>query len=59
MLESVADLSLIEQAQEVQDTTLQRLGRTEEVVPLVIHLLSKESSFTTGAVHMVDGGRFV
>ncbi|KAK0637877.1 Levodione reductase [Lasiodiplodia hormozganensis] len=59
MLESVADLSLIEQSPEVQDTTLQRLGRTEEIVPLVIHLLSKESSFTTGAVHMVDGGRFV
>ncbi|OMP82995.1 Levodione reductase, partial [Diplodia seriata] len=59
MLESVGDLSIVEQADEVQhDTTLQRLGRTEEVVPLVIHLLSKDSSFTTGAVHMIDGGRF-
>lgn len=33
-----------------------RLGRTEEIAALAVYLASDESAFTTGAVHVVDGG---
>lgn len=33
-----------------------RLGRPEEVAALALHLASNESAFTTGAIHIVDGG---
>jgi 2-keto-3-deoxy-L-fuconate dehydrogenase len=33
-----------------------RLGTAEEVAALVIYLSSDESSFTTGAIHVIDGG---
>ena len=33
-----------------------RLGRAEEIAPLICHLLSDESSFTTGGVFVCDGG---
>lgn len=33
-----------------------RLGRDEEVAALVVYLSSDESSFTTGTVHVIDGG---
>ena len=33
-----------------------RLGRSDEIAPLICHLLSDESSFTTGAVFVCDGG---
>jgi 2-keto-3-deoxy-L-fuconate dehydrogenase len=33
-----------------------RLGRPEEIAALVVYLASDESSFTTGAVHVIDGG---
>jgi 2-keto-3-deoxy-L-fuconate dehydrogenase len=33
-----------------------RLGRAEEVAALALYLASDESSFTTGAVHLIDGG---
>jgi 2-keto-3-deoxy-L-fuconate dehydrogenase len=33
-----------------------RLGRPEEIAALAVHLASDESSFTTGQVHVVDGG---
>ncbi len=33
-----------------------RLGRAEEIAALVAYLMSDEASFTTGAVHVIDGG---
>ncbi|MGH9614331.1 MAG: SDR family oxidoreductase, partial [Bryobacteraceae bacterium] len=33
-----------------------RLGRPGEVAALAVYLASDESAFTTGAVHIVDGG---
>ena len=33
-----------------------RLGTAEEVAALAVHLASDESGFTTGAVHVIDGG---
>jgi len=33
-----------------------RLGRPEEIAALALYLASDESGFTTGAVHVVDGG---
>jgi 2-keto-3-deoxy-L-fuconate dehydrogenase len=33
-----------------------RLGRAEEIAALALYLASDEASFTTGAVHVIDGG---
>lgn len=33
-----------------------RVGRAEEVAALVTYLASDESAFTTGAIHVIDGG---
>ena len=33
-----------------------RLGRVEDMVPMIVHLLSDESRFTTGQAISVDGG---
>lgn len=33
-----------------------RLGQPAEVAALAVHLVSEESAFTTGAVHVIDGG---
>ena len=33
-----------------------RLGRAEEIAALALYLASDEASFTTGGVHIVDGG---
>jgi 2-keto-3-deoxy-L-fuconate dehydrogenase len=33
-----------------------RLGRPEEIAALALHLASDESGFTTGQIHIVDGG---
>jgi NAD(P)-dependent dehydrogenase (short-subunit alcohol dehydrogenase family) len=35
---------------------MRRMGRPEEVAPIVVHLASPASSFTTGAIIRVDGG---
>jgi 2-keto-3-deoxy-L-fuconate dehydrogenase len=33
-----------------------RLGRAEEIAALAVYLASDESSFTTGQIHVIDGG---
>jgi 2-keto-3-deoxy-L-fuconate dehydrogenase len=35
---------------------LGRLGTAEEIAALAVYLASDESSFTTGATHLIDGG---
>ncbi len=35
---------------------LGRLGTPEEIAALAVYLASDESTFTTGAIHIVDGG---
>ena len=33
-----------------------RLGKADEIAALALYLASDESSFTTGAIHLIDGG---
>ena len=33
-----------------------RIGKAEEVAALVVYLASDESAYTTGAIHVIDGG---
>jgi 2-keto-3-deoxy-L-fuconate dehydrogenase len=33
-----------------------RLGLPEEIAALAVYLASDESAFTTGAIHLIDGG---
>jgi 3alpha(or 20beta)-hydroxysteroid dehydrogenase len=40
----------------IAETPLGRVGTPEDVAPIVVHLISAESSYTTGAEIVVDGG---
>jgi len=33
-----------------------RLGRAEEIAMLAVYLASDESAFSTGQIHLADGG---
>jgi 3alpha(or 20beta)-hydroxysteroid dehydrogenase len=44
-------------AANVEQTPLGRVGQAEDVAPLVVYLISDESSFLTGAEIAVDGGQ--
>jgi 2-keto-3-deoxy-L-fuconate dehydrogenase len=33
-----------------------RIGKPQEVAMLAVYLASDESAFTTGQIHLVDGG---
>jgi len=43
-------------AQFVARQPMGRLGRAEEIAALAVYLASDESAFTTGTVHVIDGG---
>jgi 2-keto-3-deoxy-L-fuconate dehydrogenase len=43
-------------AQFVARQPMGRLGKPEEIAALAVYLASDESSFTTGQVHVIDGG---
>ena len=43
-------------AEFVSRQPMARLGRPEEIAALAVYLASDESSFTTGQIHIIDGG---
>ncbi len=40
----------------IQRQPMGRLGTPDEIAALAVYLASDESSFTTGAIHLIDGG---
>jgi 2-keto-3-deoxy-L-fuconate dehydrogenase len=44
------------QAEFIARQPMGRVGTAEEVAALALHLASAESAFTTGAIHIIDGG---
>lgn len=54
----IAALGNVEEARKafVARQPMGRLGTAEEVASLALHLAGDESGFTTGAIHIVDGG---
>lgn len=57
MTDIAADWDEDETAERMRNTALRRPGRAEEVVGAVLHLAGEQSSYTTGAMLRVDGGR--
>jgi 2-keto-3-deoxy-L-fuconate dehydrogenase len=43
-------------AEFIERQPMGRLGRPEEIAALAIYLASDESTFTTGQIHIIDGG---
>jgi NAD(P)-dependent dehydrogenase (short-subunit alcohol dehydrogenase family) len=61
MMKSVGEQASPENPQAVRDglnaqVALQRYGTNEEVARLALYLASDEASYSTGAVHVIDGG---
>lgn len=52
---AASDASAVRQAF-VARQPMGRLGTTDEVAALALYLASDESAFTTGAIHVIDGG---
>ncbi len=52
----MADANPVFRRAHLQMTPLGRAGRPQDVAPLVVHLISDESGYTTGAEITVDGG---
>ena len=56
--ERIAALGDIEKARKefIARQPMGRLGKPEEIAALAVYLASDESSFTTGQIHIIDGG---
>jgi len=56
--ERIAALGDIEKARQefIARQPMGRLGKPEEIAALAVYLASDESSFTTGQIHIIDGG---
>jgi 2-keto-3-deoxy-L-fuconate dehydrogenase len=56
--ERIAGLGHIEEARAafIARQPMARLGRPEEIAALAVYLASDESAFTTGQIHIIDGG---
>jgi 2-keto-3-deoxy-L-fuconate dehydrogenase len=54
----IAALGNVEEARKafIARQPMGRLGTAEEVASLAVYLASDESAFTTGAIHIIDGG---
>ncbi len=54
----IAALGDVEKARKafIERQPMGRLGTAEEMAALAVYLASDESSFTTGAIHLADGG---
>jgi len=56
--ERIASLGDIEKARKefIARQPMGRLGKPQEIAALAVYLASDESSFTTGQIHIIDGG---
>ena len=61
MIRSIEEQSLPDNPDAVREAIvatipMKRYGREEEVANLAVYLASDEASYTTGAIHLIDGG---